>query len=69
MLKNSMQKRFISDDDKLLEEWDWEENIFSPNTVSYGSAKICYWVCSKCGHKWVTPAYSRGSKHCKRMAL
>ncbi len=59
-----VKKRFVSDIPELLCEWDWNKNIISPYNTSYGSAKLCYWRCSKCGFSWSTPVYSRGSNGC-----
>ena len=51
----------VSDDPLLLSEWDNEKNTGSPDEVSLGSAKRCRWICSRCGFRWETPVYSRGS--------
>ena len=45
---------------ELLKEWDYQENIdINPEDVVTGSAKVVYWVCSKCGHKWKTSVRHR----------
>ncbi len=54
-----MEKKYISEYPNLIAEWDWSKNPYSPSNVSRGSPKICWWICSKCGHQWKTPAYSR----------
>lgn len=54
----------VSDDPLLLSEWHNEKNTCSPYEISLGSAKRCRWICSRCGFRWETPVYSRGSKGC-----
>ena len=58
------EKKYVSDNTLLMAEWDWEKNIESPYSITYGSAKVCFWKCSICGYCWKTPAYSRGSNGC-----
>lgn len=58
------EKKYVSDNTLLMAEWDWEKNIESPYSITYGSAKVCFWKCSVCGYCWKTPAYSRGSNGC-----
>ena len=55
-------KKYITDNPLLMS--DWKRNTLNPDTITLGSAKICYWKCSTCGHLWETPAYSRGSNNC-----
>ena len=38
-------KSFEEAHPNLLNEWDYEKNIFSPNEISYGSNKPIYWKC------------------------
>lgn len=45
-----------------MKDWDWETNLengIDPDAISYASHKVIFWKCSKCGHKWSTPAYNR----------
>lgn len=44
--------------ENFLTEWS-EENTISPSQVSYGSGKRVLWVCSVCGHKWLSEVKSR----------
>ena len=51
-----MEKKtiFISNNEKLMSEWDWEKNnefgLF-PDKLAYKSNKKVWWKCSK-GHNW-----------------
>ena len=48
------EKRCVSDNAKLMAEWDWEKNNklgFDPKTLTLGSEKKTWWKCSK-GHEW-----------------
>lgn len=44
----------------LLDEWDYEKNVITPDRISYGSQKKVWWVCSK-GHSWKTHPNRRTS--------
>lgn len=44
-------------------EWDYEHNQFQPTDVSAGSHKKAWWICSVCGHRWMSPMYNRTSGH------
>lgn len=35
----------------LMDEWDYSDNMFSPDSVTCGSNKIANWICSK-GHRY-----------------
>lgn len=45
--------------EKLLEEWDCENNSCAPNSKSYGSHYKAAWKCSQCGHSWMAAIKSR----------
>ena len=48
---------FIIDNEKLMNEWDWEENSkegLDPHFLTGGSIKKAHWICSKCKNKWTT---------------
>lgn len=45
----------------LVAEWS-DKNDFSPEDVTYNSAKTVWWECSK-KHIWSTPAYQRVNSH------
>jgi hypothetical protein len=47
---------------KLLSEWDFEKNIFTPYEVSWKSARKIWWKC-KVGHSWEAPPISRSYNH------
>ena len=57
----SQTKVLILEDEKLMSEWDWEENnkkgLF-PDKLTCLSNKQACWVCEK-GHKWKTEIYHR----------
>ena len=41
---------------KLIEEWDWEENLkrnLHPHKFSRGSEVKVHWKCKYCGAKWI----------------
>lgn len=42
----------------LLQEWDYDENDFTPSDVSYGSHKVVSWKCLK-NHKYKKDIHSR----------
>ena len=55
------EKRYVSDNARLMEEWDWEKNNesnFSPDVLTLGSNKKVWWKCSE-GHKWDAVIASR----------
>ena len=43
----------------LLEEWDYERNIVSPELVAVSSEVRIHWKCRTCGHCWPAIAASR----------
>lgn len=48
------KKNYVSDDEKLMRQWDWEANSaagYSPETTTKGSTKKVFWKCEK-GHVW-----------------
>lgn len=49
-------KTWCKDNDKLdiLEDWDYTKNQIKPENVSFGSNKIAFWKCHKCGFEWKT---------------
>lgn len=36
----------------LLDEWNNEKNIFSPEEIGAGTSKKAWWKCSVCGNEW-----------------
>lgn len=69
------EKQYLSDNARLMVEWDWEKNNelnISPFSVSCGSHKAVWWKCSK-GHSWnsivsnrARNKNSRGCPYCTR---
>ena len=46
------RKQYVSDNARLMAEWDWENNInLDPTQLTVGSGKKAWWKCSK-GHQW-----------------
>jgi hypothetical protein len=40
---------------ELIHEWNYLRNLpLTPNTVTFGSAKKVWWICSKCQYEWRT---------------
>lgn len=59
------EKRYVSDNAQLMDEWDWEKNNalgLDPSRLTYGSGKKAWWLCSK-GHSWATSVYHRSSRN------
>jgi len=57
------EKRYVSDNAQLMNEWNWEKNSelnFDPKTLTLGSNKKVWWKCSK-GHEWQATIGSRNS--------
>lgn len=53
----------LSDNNILLEEWDFEKNTpFTPDDVSKASHKKVWWKCEK-GHEWFAEIKSRTYNH------
>ena len=54
-------KIFISDNEILMSEWDWEKNSelgLFPDKLAYKSNKKVWWKCNK-GHSWDDEVYHR----------
>ena len=48
------EKQYVSDNARLMAEWDWEKNSevgYHPNELTSGSVKKIFWKCSL-GHGW-----------------
>ena len=57
-------KKYIIDDEHLMQEWDWEANAdLDPSKITYGSHKKVWWKCKKCEHEWQATIASRGWSH------
>ena len=53
-MEEKKEKQYVSDNARLMEEWDWEKNEelgFDPQNLTSGSNKKVWWKCSK-GHEW-----------------
>ena len=44
---------------ELLNEWDYKQNIKSPNEYAAYSNERVFWKCKKCGHVWEAPIANR----------
>lgn len=58
----------------VAKEWDFSKNTKRPDEVTSKSNKKYWWVCSKCGHNWLTTIYVRtgmgcGCPECKKKKL
>ena len=54
VLADTKEKKYVSDNARLMAEWDWEKNTefgFDPTQLTLGSHKKVWWKCSK-GHEW-----------------
>lgn len=38
----------------LLEEWNYNKNMGTPDDYTYGSKEYAWWKCKKCGNEWRT---------------
>jgi len=61
---------------QIVSEWNYQKNIgLNPNNFSYGSEKIVWWKCKKCGDEWLAPIYyrttkkSNGCRRCNSLAI
>lgn len=61
---------------QIVNEWNYQKNIgLNPDNFSYGSEKIIWWKCAKCGNEWSAPIYyrttkkSNGCKKCDSLAV
>lgn len=57
------EKKYIINNKRLMEEWDWENNEkinLNPSTISEGSNLRPWWKC-KNGHRWQAPVNHRAS--------
>ena len=55
------EKRYVSDNAQLMEEWAWEKNKplgLDPHKLTIGSERKVWWKCKK-GHEWEAVCYSR----------
>jgi superfamily II DNA or RNA helicase len=53
-----LQLRYISDVPELLAEYS-DKNELLPSEVVAGTMRRLWWVCSKCGHEWLTSGSHR----------
>lgn len=47
----------------LLQEWDYENNVQTPEQYLAGSNKKVGWICKVCGHHWSTSISNRAIKN------
>lgn len=58
---NSLVKLYPS----IKEEWNCDRNKgLIPENFTYGSEKVVWWKCGKCGYEWESPIYYRTTKNC-----
>ena len=52
IMAEKKEKRYVSDNARLMAEWNWEKNTdVSPSQLTLGSHKKILWKCSA-GHEW-----------------
>lgn len=55
----------------IAADWDYEHNgELTPDSITSGSNYRAFWVCAKCGHKWISAVSNRtrrgtGCSNCK----
>ncbi len=50
---------------EIVKEWHATKNgVITPHDITYGSGKIIWWQCQKCGHEWPAETKSRCKKGC-----
>lgn len=67
------KKVFVSDDARLISEWDWDKNSdISPYKLTVGSNTKAWWI-GTCGHTWIAAIKSRnigrGCPYCAGISL
>jgi len=59
------EKRYVSDNARLMAEWDWEKNGklgLDPSHIAYQSNKKVWWKCLK-WHEWQASIANRNKGH------
>lgn len=63
--KISVGARTVADEEKLLNEWDYEKNECDPATALLGSQRKYWWICATCGHEWqADPCHRSSGRNC-----
>ncbi len=65
------EKKYISEDLHLMQEWDYEANgDLDPSKITVDSGKKVWWKCRNCGYEWqaVVASRSRGNHGCPECA-
>lgn len=63
-MPNKYKIEFITDNPKLMAEWDFNSNSsLNPTELSIGSNKKVSWICSVCGHHWIASINNRARLH------
>ena len=61
------EKQYVSDNARLMAEWDWEKNNelgIDPSLLTDGTDRIKpWWLCRKCGHNWQATPYHRARRN------
>ena len=64
------EKHYVTENAKLMAEWDWEKNEKSPDQYTLGSNQKVWWKCEVCGESWqssVTNAIKwKGCPKCRK---
>jgi len=57
-----MDKKFLSENEELMEQWDWNRNSgIDPAKLTCGSHKKVWWLCSR-GHEYEQSIVKRTSR-------
>ena len=60
-MDKNKEKRYVSDNARLMAEWNWERNTdFDPSQLTIGSNRKVWWKCVK-GHEWQTTIAHRNN--------
>ena len=63
IVADKKEKKYVSDNARLMQEWDWEKNNefgFDPENFTLGSHTKAWWKCSN-GHEWQAVIKDRNS--------
>lgn len=54
------EKHYLTENAKLMAEWDWEKNAKSPDQYTLGSGQKVWWKCEN-NHSWQATVYDRAN--------
>ena len=72
-MADKKEKKYVSDNARLMSEWDFTQNDalkLDPHNLSINSNISVWWICSKCGNRFLSTIRSRKkSEECKKCSL